>query len=179
MKTNFKELEEYDYKNDCPILYFGRGTNSKEPNEFFNILDQYYEKLKKFGKIFDAFEEDKKEKSIKGIKAIIGDIDIMKKELFDFAKIFKNYNKAEFSDTSYTCFETQKSLDNLFNNIYQMEKHINELMNLINSKQFISKIDKFNEFKDDHEFFHRKIKLFLPSPNNSNKTVDFSQLNEK
>jgi hypothetical protein len=69
-----EETKSYDYKKDCPNLQFGTGRNLKNEEQFFQMLDEYFSILYKLNDIFKAFEEDKTNNSIEGIKRIIVDI---------------------------------------------------------------------------------------------------------
>lgn len=59
-----------------------------------------------------------------------------------------------------------------------MEEYIRKLLNLINSKNLIVKVNKLKTVKDDYEFFYKNSRLFLPEEKPLNKKVDFSKLNE-
>ena len=177
MEKNLEEIKQYDYKKDCPNLQFGIGQNLKNENEFFQMLDKYYTKAKDIEKIFNIFEDDKNNKSIDGIKSIVGDIDKMINDLYSITNEVKNHCKVEFTNTLYKCLGTQGKIDDLNNKISQLEEYIKKLLNLINSKNL--KVNKLKTIKDDYEFFNKNLRLFLPEEKPSNKTVDFSKLNEK
>jgi len=179
MEKNLEEIKQYDYKKDCPNLQFGIGQNLKNENEFFQMLDKYYIKAKDIEKIFNIFEDDKNNKSIDGIKSIVGDIDKMINDLYSITNQVKNHCKVEFTNTLYKCLGTQGKIDDLNNKISQLEEYIKKLLNLINSKNLIIKVNKLKTIKDDYEFFNKNLRLFLPEEKPSNKTVDFSKLNEK
>ena len=65
-----EETRSYDYKKDCPNLQFGIGQNLKNEEQFFQMLNEYFSILKKLNDIFKAFEEDKANNSIEGIKKL-------------------------------------------------------------------------------------------------------------
>jgi MoxR-like ATPase len=179
IEKNLEEIKRYDYKKDCPNLQFGIGQNLKNENEFFQMLDEYFKKAKCIEKIFCIFEDDKNNKSINGIKGICGDIEKMIKDLYSITTEVKNHCKVEFTNTLYKCLGTQGKIDDLNNKISQLEEYIKKLLILINSKNLILKVNKLKTIKDDYEFFHKNLRLFLPEEIPSNKTVDFSELNEK
>ena len=154
-------------------------NKSLNENEFFQMLDKYYIKAKGIEKIFNIFEDDKNNKSIDGIKSIVGDIDKMINDLYSITNEVKNHCKVEFTNTLYKCLGTQGKIDDLNNKISQLEDYIKKLLNLINSKNLIIKVNKLKTIKDDYEFFNKNLRLFLPEEKPSNKTVDFSKLNEK
>ena len=61
----------------------------------------------------------------------------------------------------------------------QLSEYINKLISLIDGKYLISKVNKLNSIKDDYEFFHKKLNLFLPFDKSSNKSIDLSNIDEK
>ena len=143
------------------------------------MTDEYFDITKKLNELFNAFEEDKKNKAIKGIKEIVGNIENIINDLFSKTKEFNKYFKVEFTNTLYKCFGTQRKIDNLNNQVSQLYENINKLHNLIEEKGLITKVNKLNSIKDDYEFFKKKLNLFLPKENPSNKIVNFSEINEK
>ena len=135
-----KIFKQYDYKKDCH-LQFGTGQNLKNENEFIQMLDEYYNKAKCIEKIFNIFEEDKNNKSINGIKSITNDINKMIKDLHLIINEVKNHCKEEFTNTLYKCLGTQGKIDDLNNMVSQLEEYIRKLLNLINSKNLIVKVN--------------------------------------
>ena len=176
---SLEDMARINYKDDCPSLQFGSGSDLKDQEEFLELLDEYFEKLKNIGELFNIFEEDKKNKTIIRIKSKMENINNMKQMLITSTEQLRKYCKVEFSNNSYTCLGTQGAINDLLKKINQMEEYMNKLIKLINSKQLISKINKINEIKDEYEFFRRKIRLFLPKEKISDKRVDFSSLDEK
>ena len=143
------------------------------------MLDDYFKKAKDLEKIFNTFEEDKTNKSIDGIKKIVADIDKIISDLYSITNDVKSHCKVEFTNTLYKCLGTQGKIDDLNSKISQLEEYIKKLLNLINSKNLMVKVNKLKTIKDDYEFFYKKLRLFLPEEKPSNKKVDFSELNEK
>ena len=178
IEKNLEEIRQIDYRKDSPSLQFGTGENLKNENEFLQTIDEYFEKAKYLEKIFSTFEDDKNKKSINGIKKIIGNIEEIINDLFNETIIVKNHCKVEFTNTLYKCLGTQAKIDDFNNKISQLQEFILKLFTLIKSKNLIAKINKLNSIKDDYDFFNKKIRLFLPEDKQSNKSVDFSQLNE-
>lgn len=105
------------------------------------MLDEYYNKAKCIEKIFNIFEEDKNNKSINGIKSITNDINKMLKDLYLIINEVKNHYKEEFTNTLYKCLGTQGKIDDLNNMVSQLEEYIRKLLNLINSKNLIVKVN--------------------------------------
>lgn len=138
------------------------------------MIDEYFKKAKYIEKIFNTFEGDKNNKSINGIKSIVGDIDKMIKDLYLITNKVKNHCKVEFTNTLYKCLGTQGKINDLNNKVSQLEEYIKKLLNLINSKNLIVKVNKLKKIKDDYEFFYKNLRLFLPEETPPNKKVDFS-----
>ena len=82
IKESLEEIKTYDYRKDCPNLQFGVGQNLKNEQQFFKMIDEYFDIIKQIDKIFKAFEEDKAKNSLEGIKRIVGDIEEITKKLF-------------------------------------------------------------------------------------------------
>ena len=179
IEKNFEESNKYDYKKDCPMLQFGDGDNLKNEDEFFKMLDEYFKKVKNIEVLFDAFEKDKKNKSIEGIKKIVNKIEILKEDLFKDTTDVENHCKVEFTNTQYNCRKTQAKIKDLIDKILQLKDYINKLSNLINSKSLKEKVNKINNISENYELFNKKLKIFIPEEKPSNKTIDFSDLNEK
>ena len=174
-----EETKSYDYKKDCPHLQFGIGQNLKNEEHFFQMLDEYFDILKKLKDIFTAFEEDKTNNSIEGVKKIIEDIKKITDELFNKTDELNNHFKVEFTNIIYKCLGTQEKIDDLGNKISQLKEYINKLLNLIDGKKLISKVNKLKGIKKGYEFFNKKLNLYLPEDKPSNKKVNFSELNVK
>ena len=171
------KTKSYDYKKDCPNLQFGNGQNLKNEEQFFQMLDEYYNILNKLNDIFKAFEEDKKDNSIEGIKKIIGDIKKITDELFNKTIELNTHFKVEFTNTIYKCLRTQEKINKLDNKLSQLKEYINKLLNLIDGKSLITKVNKLKGIKKGYEFFNKKLNLFLPEDKPSNKIVNFNELN--
>ena len=99
------------------MLQFGDGDNLKNEDEFFKMLDEYFKKVKNIEVLFDAFEKDKKNKSIEGIKKIVNKIEILKEDLFKDTTDVENHCKVEFTNTQYNCRKTQAKIKDLIDKI--------------------------------------------------------------
>ena len=179
IQKNLEETKNYDYKKDCPNLQFGIGQNLIDEGQFFEMLDEYFNIAKKLNEIFNAFEKDKINNSINGIKDNVDTIEEITKNLFSKTLEVNNYLKVEFTNTFFKCLGTQEKIDDLSSKISQLKEFINKLINLINGKNIFSKLNKLKGIKEGYEFFYKKLELFLPQDKPSNKVVNFSELNEK
>ena len=77
------------------------------------MLNEYFSILKKLNDIFKAFEEDKANNSIEGIKKIIRDIKKITDELFNKTIELNTHFKVEFTNTIYKCLRTQEKINEL------------------------------------------------------------------
>ena len=179
IEKSLEEVRNYNYKADCPNLQFGVGNNLKNEEQFFKMLDEYFEVIKKLNIIFEAFEEDKKNNSIEGIKKIVDNIKEITDNLFSKTLEVNSHFKVEFTNTFYKCLGTQGKIDDLSNKVSQLKEHINKLLILISGKNLFKKVEKLKSIKKGYEFFYKKLSLFLPENQPSNKHVNFSDLDEK
>ena len=181
IEKTLDEIKNYNYCDDVPNLQFGAGQNLKNEKEFLKMLNEYYAIINNNLKvIFEAFNEDKKNKNTEGIKKIVGNMKEIIDKLHNKEEELNSHFKVEFSNSNYKCRGTQKKIDALKIKISQLNAYISKLMNLINDNDLIPKFSQLKGIKEGYEFFNKTLKLFLPKDNQAKEIsqIDFSGINE-